>query len=110
MTTGPQHLAAPPESRDDDPLVSTLMAIPIVAITPDAPVTTALDLMAATAVRHLPVFEGHRCCGLVVEADRVDAVLVTDQHRLGGIVTASDLIRSLAGRPPSSQHLPGVVP
>jgi CBS domain-containing protein len=156
MTTGPQHLAAPPESRDDDPLVSTLMATPIVAITPDAPVATALDLMAATGVRHLPVFEGHRCRGLVVEADlirylvadagalatqaamavgclarpapsihgsarrsdaarrmeadRIDAVLVTDQHRLVGILTATDLIRSLAGQPPSSPHLPGVVP
>src|SRR5918995_7017055 len=100
MTTGPQHLAAPPESRDDDPLVSTLMATPIVAITPDAPVATALDLMAATGVRHLPVVEGHRCGGLVVEADLI-RYLVADA---GALATQAAMAVGCLARPPPSIH------
>jgi predicted transcriptional regulator len=146
MTTGPQHLAAPPESRDDDPIISALMTSRIVGITPDAPVATALNLMASAGVRHLPVLYGSRCCGVLREvdvilhlavgptppaersavpvrhltrpvaslpvsarrsdaarcmaADDTDAVLVMNRHGLVGIVTASDLIRSLADQAP----------
>ncbi|WP_214369162.1 HPP family protein [Pseudonocardia sp. H11422] len=144
MATRRIHLAAPPESVDDDPLVTEMMTTRLVAIVPAASLSTALHLMASTGVRHLPVLDGQRCLGLVVEADVVrclaqapgpfgegsplsvgdicrpadpltvrmrrsdaarrmeaagsDAVLVADHGRLVGIVTATDLIRSLAGR------------
>ncbi|MHA6794286.1 CBS domain-containing protein [Pseudonocardia bannensis] len=144
MATRPVHLAAPPESVDDDPLVTEVMTTRLIGIVPDAPLSTALHLMASAGVRHLPVLDGRRCLGLVVEADVVrylaqapgpfgdgspmvvgdvcraadplavrmrrsdaarrmeatgsDAVLVADDGRLVGIVTATDLIRSLAGR------------
>ena len=147
MRDRPRSQAAPPESRDDDPVINTVMTTRIVGITPDAPVSTALNLMAATGVRHLPVLSGNRCLGVLREADviqhlaavstsavdqaatpvarltrraasvsvsahrsdaarcmdvdSVDAVLVTDRHGLVGIVTATDLIRSLASDAPA---------
>ncbi|MCY7342559.1 MAG: CBS domain-containing protein [Pseudonocardia sp.] len=128
-------------TADADPAVTELMTTRLVGITPDAPVSTALHLMARSGVRHLPVMDGQRCLGLVVEVDLVgvlarggplesgfsrlvgeitrtvhdlpvtarrsdvarhmqsdtsDAVLVIDHGQVLGIVTASDLIRSLA--------------
>jgi len=129
------RLAAPPEAVDDDPPISSVMTQHIVAITPDCPLYTGLNLLAAHAVRHLPVVEGSRCLGVVLETDivrgvavggpallgslvrpiprvpadgrrstaaravlegDVEAVLVTDGDRLVGIVTTTDLVRSLA--------------
>ena len=133
----PQHqsLAAPPEAMDDDPPVRLVMTPHLVAITPDSPLRTGLCLMAANNVRHLPIIEGPRCLGVVLETDivravaiggppllgalvralptvsvdehrsmaarallagDVEAVLVTDGDRLVGIVTTTDLVRSLA--------------
>jgi CBS domain-containing protein len=135
------RMAAPPETRDDDPRITAVMSSRVVGITEDASLATALRLMAAGGVRHLPVFDGPRCRGLLLETDvvddlvtgdplerstrpiaalvrpapsvttaarrsdaargmqraGVDAVLVTERDRLVGIVTATDLIRSLAG-------------
>ncbi len=130
-----QPRPAPPEILDDDPLVDEVMTDRIVAITPDAPLGTALRLMASGDVRHLPVMAGVHCAGIVVEADvvralavggartvgplarpvrrvpitarrsvvagavldgGVDAVLVEHRGRLVGIVTTTDLVRSLA--------------
>jgi CBS domain-containing protein len=149
MTTDHQRLVATPETADEDPLITQLMTTHVVAITADAPLSTALRLMAATGVRHLPVLDGGRCCGVVFEidvarfawsaaspltqaalsvgeltrptaplpvtarrsdaarrmqAEHGDAVLVSDHGRLVGIVTATDLVRSLAtvGRRPGS--------
>jgi CBS domain-containing protein len=142
MTTGSQHLAAPPETVDEDPPITRLMTTRLIGITPDAALSTALHLMATTGVRHLPVLDGDRCRGIVHEADvarfvssgfdppisraalhvedltrpteplpitarrydaalrmqteHVDAVLVMEEDRLVGIVTATDLVRSLA--------------
>jgi CBS domain-containing protein len=148
--TDPRHLAAPPEALDDDPLITQVMTTNLVAITPDCPLSTALRMLASTGVRHLPVLEGNRCRGIVLEADLItyltsgsmssldpapvavetltrpatpvpvsarrsdaarrmqtentDAVLVTDGDRLVGIVTATDLIRSLACFAPAAPH------
>ena len=147
VTTDRRRLAATPETADEDSLLTQLMTTRVVAITADAPCSTALQLMAATGVRHLPVLDGNRCCGVVFEIDlarfassacsplthatlRVadltrpasplpvtarrsdaarrmqdehgDAVLVSDQGRLVGIVTATDLVRSLAPAGPKS--------
>jgi CBS domain-containing protein len=141
VTTDRRRIAATPETADEDPLLTHLMTTRVVAITADAPCSTALRLMAATGVRHLPVLDGNRCCGVVFEIDLArfassawsplihatlcvgdltrpaaplpvtarrsdaarrmqeehgDAVLVSDQGRLVGIVTATDLVRSLA--------------
>jgi CBS domain-containing protein len=138
MHSQPERLAAPPETADDDPPVSTLMTDRVVAISPDAPLATALHLMASGDVRHLPVLDGARCLGVLMETDLmravaiggpptvgplarpvpmvpvgwrrsraaravlagdIDAVLVTDADRLVGILTATDLVRSLATGP-----------
>ncbi|HLU54814.1 MAG TPA: CBS domain-containing protein [Pseudonocardia sp.] len=146
MSTGPERLAAPPETRDDDPPIRSVMSRHIVAITPDASVSTALALMASADVHHLPVFYGNRCRAVLREtdvlrhlasgrsapADRAatpvgrlvrpvtsvderarrsdaarcmtsagtDVVLVIGRRGLVGIVTAADLVRSLAADPP----------
>ncbi|WP_300007552.1 CBS domain-containing protein [Pseudonocardia sp.] len=141
MPSQPYRLAAPPEAVDDDPPLTAVMTRRIVAIVPDAELAVALRLMAARRVRQLPVLDGTRCLGVVLETDvarllaarrpepgvpaqRVgelcrpvpalgptarrsdaarrmhtegtDVVLVTDGERLLGILTATDLIRSLA--------------
>lgn len=147
MTTRPQRLAAPPETVDDDPLVTGVMSTHLVAIRPDAPLTTALRVMASAGVRHLPVIDGERCLGVVVESDLVhrlaagyvacadgspllvgdltraadpvpvtarrsdaarrmqaedtDVALVVNRGQLVGVVTATDLIHSLAGIGPT---------
>jgi CBS domain-containing protein len=135
------HLAAPPDTVDDDPLVAELMTDHIVAIVPEARLKVALRLMAANHVRHLPVVDGGRCVGVLLDTDiahllaytpaamhlpplavaevcrRVpvltpqdrrttaatrmreldaDAAVVVDGDRLVGLVTASDIVRSLA--------------
>ena len=135
MTAQPRRLAAPPETIGDDPPIGSVMTPHVVAIAPDAPLRTGLRVMAANNIRHLPVIDGSRCLGVVLETDivravatgepqllgplvralptvsvddrrsaaaravlagDVDAVLVTNGGRLVGIVTATDLVRSLA--------------
>lgn len=136
--TAPLHdgRVAPPETLDDDPRLTGLMTVRVVAVTPDAPLRTALHLMAVEGMRHLAVVDGQRCLGVVGETDLVhavavggpplvgplarpapvvaptdhrsaaaramvaagtDVVLVTEQERLVGIITATDLLVSLAG-------------
>lgn len=135
MTTRHERRTAPPETLDDDPQLAGLATDRVVAITPDAPLRTALALMAVERVRHLPVVDATGCLGVVGETDLVhavavggpavvgplarhvpvlspadrrsaaaramvacggDAVLLRDQDRLAGIVTATDLLVSLA--------------
>ena len=144
------RLDAPPETLDDNPRLSTLMTRRLVAITPDAAAQVALQLMATTGVRHLPVMNGSTCLGMVLETDvvlaaaegqlhrpgapltvdalcrrvamlraqdrrsiaaqlmcesEIDAVLIVEDGNLIGIVTATDLVRSLAGV--AGAHRPG---
>lgn len=144
MATGEFHLAAPPETLDEDPPLRDLMTRRLVAITADSDVHVALRLMVAARVRHLPVMDGPGCLGVVFERDVLrgvleelaqpdrpilvgelrrpapslrptdhrsraaarmatsgeDAVLVRDGERLIGIVTATDVIRSLVREVP----------
>jgi CBS domain-containing protein len=132
------QLADPAELMGDDPPITSVMTAHLVAITPDAPLRTALRLMASNNVRHLPVLDGPHCVGVIGETDLVhavavggprlvgplarpvpmlpitarraetaaavlagdvDAALVVDGARLIGIVTATDLVRSLAEGP-----------
>ncbi len=143
-STSHLRLAAPPDVLDDDPPLSTVMSRDVVAIDAEAGPATALQVMATTGVRHLPVVDRGRCLGVLVEVDLVrclvqdgrpfwpggtvtarhlyrpapeappaarvseaaqhmsadvaDAVLVTENGRVLGIVTATDLVRLLARR------------
>jgi len=143
--------AARPDVADDDPFVASLMTTPVVAIVPDAPLAVALRLLASRRVRHLPVVEGSRCLGVLLDTDiahllaysprptnvpslyvadvcrtapevhprdrrstaaarmrdsNVDFALVMDGDQLVGIVTSTDLVRSIAAdvAPASPTH------
>jgi CBS domain-containing protein len=142
MDTPRSRLAARPDAADDDdPFVADLMTTSVVAIVPDAPLTVALRLLASQRVRHLPVIDGSRCLGIILDTDiahllaytpapvsvpplyaadlckvapvlrprdrrstaagrmrdaNLDAALVMDGDRLVGIVTSTDLVRSIA--------------
>jgi CBS domain-containing protein len=147
MTTRPigsPRLTAPPEALDEDPPLSTVMSRDVVSIDAEARLPTALQVMATTGVRHLPVVDRGRVLGVLVETDLIrclagdghglatavtvtlrqlyrpapelpptarvsdaarqmfadvsDGVLVTDNGRVLGIVTATDLVRLLARR------------
>jgi len=143
--------AARPDVADDDPFVASLMTTPVVAIVPDAPLAVALRLLTSRRVRHLPVVDGSRCLGVLLDTDiahllaysprptnvpslyvadvcrtapevhprdrrstaaarmrdsNVDFALVMDGDRLVGIVTSTDLVRSIAAdvAPASPTH------
>ena len=137
-------MSVAPETFDDDPFVTGLMTAPVVAITAEARLPMALQVMATEGVRHLVVVDrpaGDRCIGLLQEGEvarlllgpatprevpplpvgavcrsvprvgpgerrsaaarrmhaaGVDACLVVDGERVLGIVTASDVLASLA--------------
>lgn len=75
MVAGEPHLAAPPETLDEDPRLRELMTRRLVAITADSDVHVALRLMVSAQVRHLPVMDGPRCLGVVFERDVLRGVL-----------------------------------
>jgi len=136
---------------DDDTFVASLMTTPVVAIVPDAPLAVALRLLTSRRVRHLPVVDGSRCLGVLLDTDiahllaysprptnvpslyaadvcrtapevhprdrrstaaarmrdsNLDFALVMDGDRLVGIVTSTDLVRSIAAdvAPASPTH------
>jgi CBS domain-containing protein len=60
---------APPEALDQDPPVRAVMSNRLVAVEPSVPLQTALQLMIAGSVRHLPVFDSAHCVGIVTESD-----------------------------------------
>ena len=66
-TTGERP--APPETLDEDPALRTVMSHRLVAVDPAVSLATALQLMIAGGVRHLPVFDGASCVGIVTETD-----------------------------------------
>lgn len=82
------RLNAPPEILDDDPPVTAVMATDVVAIDASARIPTALDIMASTGIRHLPVVERGRCLGVLVEADLVRC-LAQGPGPFGGSVTTT---------------------
>ncbi|MGH4006701.1 MAG: CBS domain-containing protein [Pseudonocardiaceae bacterium] len=50
-------------------MIRTLMTSRVVAVGPGTALIDALRVMDSAGVRHLPVVEGHRCVGLLVEVD-----------------------------------------
>ncbi|MCW0213399.1 MAG: CBS domain-containing protein [Pseudonocardia sp.] len=98
MTTGdPFRLAAPPEAADDDPPVSAIMSTKLVAIVPTAALSTALRLMIASRVRHLPVLEDGRCTALASEVDLLQGIAA--EH--GPLGVARLAVGDVARRTPS---------
>ena len=69
------RLAAPPDTLDDDPLLTSVMSRDVVAIDAEARLPTALHLMATTGVRHLPVVEDGKPVGIVCARDALDPEL-----------------------------------
>jgi CBS domain len=69
MTKSGHPRAARPDVADDDPFVASLMTTPVVAIVPDAPLAVALRLLATRRVRHLPVVDGSRCLGVLLDTE-----------------------------------------
>lgn len=60
---------APPETLDHDPALQTVTSHRLVAVDPAVSLATALQLMIAGGVRHVPVFDGPSCVGIVTETD-----------------------------------------
>ena len=71
LSTSNARPDAPPEALDDDPLLASVMTRDVVAIDCEARLPTALQVMATTGVRHLPVVERGRCLGVLVETDLI---------------------------------------
>ena len=150
MTRTVPRLDAPPEAADE-PRVHHLMTPHVVAVVADADLLIAGRVMAARRVRHLPVMDGPRCRGLLLEIDvlqalaladnplvrpplltgelcrtapevrpedrrsvaarqmraaGIDAVLVCDGGSVVGILTATDLVRSLAAEAGADPAVP----
>ena len=76
------RLAAPPDTLDDDPLLTAVMSREVVALDAEARLPTALHVMATTGVRHLPVVERGRCLGVLVETDLIRS-LAQDSRPFG---------------------------
>jgi acetoin utilization protein AcuB len=56
----------------------------VLAIHPDTDAITALGVMGEHGVRHLPVVRGHRCVGMVTEADLLRAITVAPSAPTAG--------------------------
>jgi len=64
-------------------------------VTPDTVVVAAMEIMAATGTRHLPVVSDDRLVGIVSMSDLLDAV-VHSVRLCAAVVDVSDLARSLS--------------
>lgn len=74
--------SAPPEILDDDPELSSVMSTRLVGVAPATPVRTALQLLIAQEVHHLPVLDAGLCVGMVTEADVLRGI-ATEHGPLG---------------------------
>ena len=103
LTSKPQ-LAAPPETLDEDPPLSAVMSREVVAIDAEARVPTALQVMATTGVRHLPVVDRGRFLGVLVEGDLIRH-LACEARPFGAGITATmrQLYRPAAELPPTAR-------
>ena len=93
MSATPLRRHAPPDATDPEPVVKHLMTPNVVAITADADLLIAARLMAARTVRHLPVMDGGRCCGLLLEIDVIQALASTDNPLVRPPLLAGELCR-----------------
>jgi acetoin utilization protein AcuB len=77
----------------------------VLAIHPDTDAITALGVMGEHGVRHLPVVRGHRCVGMVTEADLLRAITVAPSAPLP---TAGTLCHRCPPTVPPDAGLPAV--
>ncbi|HWM06578.1 MAG TPA: CBS domain-containing protein, partial [Actinophytocola sp.] len=92
--TSTARLNAPPEAADDEPLVRHDMTRNVVAIAADADLLIASRIMAARGVRHLPVMDGARCLGLLLEIDVLQALALADNPLIRPPLLAGGLCRT----------------
>jgi CBS domain-containing protein len=92
--TSTTRLNAQPEAADDEPLVRRDMTGNVVAIVADADLLIASRIMAARRVRHLPVMEGRRCLGLLLEIDVLQALALADNPLVRPPLLAGELCRT----------------
>ena len=93
------RLDAPPETIDaepidPEPIVRRIMTPSVLAITADADLLIASRVMAARQVRHLPVMDGQRCRGLLLEIDVLQALAVADNPLVRPPLLAGELCRA----------------
>jgi CBS domain-containing protein len=94
LMTSTTRLNAQPEAADDEPLVRRDMTGNVVAIVADADLLIASRIMAARRVRHLPVMEGPRCLGLLLEIDVLQALALADNPLVRPPLLAGELCRT----------------
>jgi CBS domain-containing protein len=68
-------------SSADTP-VWQIMSSPVTTVAPSATVNDCLELMTARRVRHLPVVDGGRVCGMLSIGDCVKAVIDEQRHHI----------------------------
>jgi CBS domain-containing protein len=88
------RLDAPPETLDAEPTVRQIMTSGVLAVTADADLLIASRIMAARRVRHLPVMDGPRCRGLLLEIDVLQALAVADNPLVRPPLLAGELCRA----------------
>jgi CBS domain-containing protein len=93
MSTSSLRFNGPPEARDDEPVVRHLMTSSVVAITTDSDLLIASRLMAARSVRHLPVMDNRRCCGLLLEIEVIQALAAADHPLIRAPLLVGELCR-----------------
>jgi CBS domain-containing protein len=93
MTSTARRNAAP-EAADDEQLVRGGMTRDVVAIVVDADLLIASRIMAARRVRHLPVMDGPRCLGLLLEIDVLQALALADNPLVQPPLLAGELCRA----------------
>jgi CBS domain-containing protein len=74
---GPKLLALP---------VSRVMTSPVITCTPDDSITTVMGQMTRSRLRHIPVVDGGRLCGIVSIGDVV-------KHRLDELEMEGNILR-----------------
>jgi CBS domain-containing protein len=100
-TADPTPRPAPPETLDEVPQVRALMSTRVVAIVPSAPLMTALRLMVARAVRHLPVMDGGQCVGIVTETDLLRGLAARTGPAGAAALHVADVARAVTAVPES---------
>lgn len=93
---------APPETLDDDPPVEAVMTRRLVGVDPATPLATALRLMVAGNVRHLPVVREGRCLGMVAEVDLVRGLAARQGPFGAATLLVADVLRPAPEVPPGT--------
>lgn len=80
-----------------DPMIDALMSTRVIAVLPGTALIDALRVMNSAGVRHLPIFDGDRCVGLLAEIDMLRQLVTRELLRLG--LTARLTVGEVCRRP-----------